>query len=128
MRTGALMEIKHSIVQEGTVFHAGYIGDSIVGKNCRFGAGFVAGNVRLDKQLVQVEVRDKKIDTHLVKLGAVIGDNSVFGIHSGTMPGVLVGANCKIGPATHVFESLQDGNTLYAKFENIQKANENSAS
>ena len=110
-KTGAFMEMKHSIVQEGTTFHSGYLGDSVVGRNCRFGAGFVTGNLRLDRKPVH----------GLPKLGATIGDNSVLGIHSGTMPGVLIGINCVVGPGTHVFKDLPDGTTLYAKQEYVVK-------
>lgn len=109
--TGAFMEMKNSIVQEGTSFHSGYLGDSIIGKGCRFGAEFVTGNVRFDKKTIH----------GLPKLGAMIGDNTSFGIHSGMMPGVMVGSNCKIGPATHVFENVKDNTTLYTKFENVVK-------
>ena len=110
-KTGGFMEIKHSIVQEGTTFHSGYTGDSVIGKHCRFGAGFVTGNLRFDKKPIH----------NFPKLGAMIGDNTAFGIHSGTMPGVLVGSGCKIGPATHVFENLQDHTTFYAKFDHVKK-------
>lgn len=110
-KTGSFMEIKHSIVQEGTIFHSGYIGDSIIGKNCKFGVGFVSGNLRFDEKPIH----------GLRKLGAIVGDNSAFGIHSGTMPGVLIGASCKVGPATHVFENLEDNTTFYAKFEHVKK-------
>jgi len=114
-KTGSFMELKHCIVQEGTTFHSGYAGDSIVGKDCRFGAGFITGNVRLDKQPMH----------GLEKLGVMVGDNSAFGIHSGTMPGVLIGKNCKIGPATHVFEDIEDNTTFYAKFDHIKKSGQN---
>ena len=110
-KTGAFMEIKHSIAQEGTTFHSGYVGDSVIGKNCRFGAGFVSGNLRFDEKPIR----------SLRKLGVIVGDNSAFGIHSGTMPGVLIGSNCKIGPATHVFENLEDNTTFYAKFDHVKK-------
>ncbi|MBI2098162.1 MAG: NTP transferase domain-containing protein [Candidatus Wildermuthbacteria bacterium] len=110
-KTGAFMEMKHSIVQEGTTFHSGYLGDSIIGKNCRFGAGFITGNLRLDKKPIY----------GLPKLGVTVGDNSAFGIHSGTMPGALIGANCVVGPATHVFKDLQDHTTCYMKPENVVK-------
>jgi UDP-N-acetylglucosamine diphosphorylase / glucose-1-phosphate thymidylyltransferase / UDP-N-acetylgalactosamine diphosphorylase / glucosamine-1-phosphate N-acetyltransferase / galactosamine-1-phosphate N-acetyltransferase len=110
-KTGAFMEIKHSIIQEGTTFHAGYAGDSIIGKNCKFGAGFITGNLRIDKKPIH----------GFSKLGAVIGDNSMFGIHSGTMPGVLIGPNCKVGPATQVFENIEDNTTIYAKFDHVKK-------
>jgi UDP-N-acetylglucosamine diphosphorylase / glucose-1-phosphate thymidylyltransferase / UDP-N-acetylgalactosamine diphosphorylase / glucosamine-1-phosphate N-acetyltransferase / galactosamine-1-phosphate N-acetyltransferase len=110
-KTAAFMELKQSIVQEGTVFHSGYVGNSIVGKNCRFGAGFVTGNLRLDKKPIY----------GLSKLGVIVGDSAAFGIHSGTMPGVVIGNNCKIGPNTHVFENLEDNTVLYAKFDHVKK-------
>lgn len=111
VKTGAFCEIKRSIAQEGAHFHSGYIGDSIIGKNCRFGAGFITGNLRFDKKPIH----------GLQKLGAIIGDSSIFGIHSGTMPGVLIGSNCKVGPATHVFENLQDSTTFYTKSDSVKK-------
>jgi len=111
VKTGAFMEMKNSMVQEGTIFHSGYLGDSVVGKNCTFGAGFVTGNLRFDKKPIH----------GLPKLGAMVGDNSMFGIHSGTMPGVMIGSNCKIGPATHVFEDLQNHTAMHAKFDNVKK-------
>ena len=101
----------HSIVQEGMHSQSGFVGDSVIGKNCRFGAGFVSGNVRFDEKPIH----------GLRKLGVVVGDNSAFGIHSGTMPGVLIGSNCKVGPATHVFENLEDNTTFYAKFDHVKK-------
>ncbi|OHA63811.1 MAG: hypothetical protein A2940_02590 [Candidatus Wildermuthbacteria bacterium RIFCSPLOWO2_01_FULL_48_29] len=110
-KTGVFMEIKHSIVQEGTTFHSGYLGDSIIGKNCRFGAGFITGNLRFDKKPIY----------GLPKLGVIVGDNSAFGIHSGIMPGVLIGANCVVGPGTHVFKDLPDHTAYYAKPENVIK-------
>lgn len=111
VKTGAFMEIKHSLVQEGTMFHSGYLGDSVVGRNCRFGAGFVSGNFRFDTKPIH----------NLPKLGAIIGDNSAFGIHSGTMPGVLIGSNCQIGPAAHVFENIEDNTIFYTKGEKVVK-------
>lgn len=111
-KTGAYMEIKHSIVQEGTVFHSGYMGDSLVSKRCRLGAGFITANLRLDRELIH----------GFPKLGAVVGENSVFGIHSGTMPGVMIGANCKIGPGTQVFENLENNTTFYTKETQIRRS------
>jgi bifunctional UDP-N-acetylglucosamine pyrophosphorylase/glucosamine-1-phosphate N-acetyltransferase len=111
VKTGAYMEIKHSVVQEGTVFHSGYMGDSVVGKQCRFGAGFITGNVRLDRAPIH----------GFPKLGAIVGENSMFGIHSGTMPGIMIGANCKVGPGTLVFENLENNTTFYAKFDYVKK-------
>ena len=117
VKTGAFCEIKHSIVQEGTHFHSGYIGDSIVGKDCRFGAGFVSANRRLDRAVISPLVKDKKVDTGLTYLGTVVGDNAHVGIHAGTMPGVFIGSGVLVGPGTIVFENVPDDTTLSSRFE-----------
>ncbi len=108
VKTGAFCEIKHSIVQEETHFHSGFIGDSLIGNNCRFGAGFITGNRRFDRKTVQVVVKGKKIDTMLGWCGTIVGDNTALGIQSGTMPGVLIGSNCVVGPGTQVFKNMAD--------------------
>jgi len=119
--TGAFTEVKNCIIQEGTHLHSGYFGDSIIGENCRFGAGFTAANRKIDRGNIKSLVKDKKIDTGLNYFGSVIGNNTCFGIHSGTMPGVLVGSNCVIGPGTLVFENIDDNTNLYTEFKNIRK-------
>ncbi len=115
--TGAFMEIKNSIIGKGTHFHSGYLGDSIIGQNCRFGAGFITANRRFDQANIKSIVRGKKIDTGLNYFGTAIGDNAFFGVQSGTMPGVLVGSNCSIGPGTLVFENIEDNTIFYTKYK-----------
>lgn len=119
--TGAFTEIKNSLIQKGTHIHSGYFGDSVIGRNCRFGAGFVAANRRIDRGSIQVVVKDKKVDTGLTHLGIIVGNNTCFGIQTGTMPGVLIGSNCLIGPSTLVFENIEDNTTFYTKFEKVVK-------
>ena len=118
---GSLAEIKNCLVQSGTHFHSGYFGDSAIGQNCRFGAGFITANRRIDRQNIKSIVKGKKIDTGLTYLGAVIGDNARFGIHSGTMPGVLIGSNCTIGPGTLVFENVENNSTFFTEFKGVKK-------
>lgn len=119
--TGAFCEIKNSIVGRGTHLHSGYVGDSVIGENCRFGAGFITANRRTDRNNIKSIVKKEKIDTGLTRLGAVIGSDTRFGIHTGTMPGVIIGSGCNIGPGTLVFENLEDNTTFYAKFERVLK-------
>jgi len=125
VKTGAFCEIKNLVVQEGTHFHSGYIGDSVIGQNCRFGAGFITANRRIDRQNIKSTVKGKKIDTGLTYFGTIVGDNTCFGIHSGTMPGVLIGSNCVIGPGTLVFENLEDDTAFFAEFKGIKKWRKN---
>lgn len=121
VKTGAFCEIKNSIVGEGTHFHSGYIGDSIIGENCRFGAGFITANRRIDRRNIMATVKGKKMDTGLTYLGAIIGNNSRFGIHAGTMPGVLIGSNCVVGPGTLVFENLENNSKIFTEFKSVKK-------
>jgi len=116
VKTGAFCEIKHSIVQEGTHFHSGYIGNSIMGKNSRFGAGFVAANRRLDRKSIACVVQGKKVDTGTTFLGTVVGNETHIGIHAGTMPGVFIGSHCLVGPGTMVFENIPDNMKFSTRF------------
>jgi bifunctional N-acetylglucosamine-1-phosphate-uridyltransferase/glucosamine-1-phosphate-acetyltransferase GlmU-like protein len=118
------MEIKNSMIGEGTHFHSGYMGDSVTGQNCRFGAGFITANKRIDRGNIKSVVKGGKVDTGLVSFGCAVGDNSKFGIHAGTMPGVLIGSDCLIGPGTLVFENLKDNTTFYSEFKNHKEERE----
>ncbi|MFH1280525.1 MAG: bifunctional sugar-1-phosphate nucleotidylyltransferase/acetyltransferase [Candidatus Beckwithbacteria bacterium] len=119
--TAAFTEIKNSLIQKGTHIHSGYFGDSIIGEDCRFGAGFVTANRRIDRGNIKAQVKGKKIDTGLTRLGVIVGDKTCFGVQAGTMPGVLIGANCLIGPGTLIFENIEDNKTVYTRFHNEKK-------
>ncbi|MDP2641665.1 MAG: sugar phosphate nucleotidyltransferase [Candidatus Yanofskybacteria bacterium] len=121
VRTGAFCEIKNSIVQEGTHFHSGYVGNSIIGKNCRLGAGIITGNKRLDRGAISSVVKGKKQSTGLSSFGTVMGDNTRVGVSCSIMPGVLIGSHCMIGPATVVSENLESHSLLYAEQTKIVK-------
>lgn len=113
--TGAFCEIKHSIIAQGTHLHSGFVGDSIVGKECRIAAGFISANRRLDRENIKVEVKGKRVETGTSYLGTVVGEGTHIGIHSGTMPGVLIGRNCQVGPGIQVFKNLADGSKLVSQ-------------
>ena len=119
--TGSFAELKNCVIQEGTHLHSGYFGDSIIGENCRFGAGFITANRRIDRQNIASVVKGKRMDTGLTYLGVITGDNVRFGIHSGTMPGVLIGSDCIIGPGTLVFENLENNSKLFTEFNYKKK-------
>jgi bifunctional UDP-N-acetylglucosamine pyrophosphorylase/glucosamine-1-phosphate N-acetyltransferase len=108
VKTGAFCEIKNSIVQEGTHFHSGYVGDSLIGQNCRFGAGFISANRRLDRKNIGALVKGTMMDTGLTHFGLVAGADVKFGIHCGTMPGVFIGSGSGIWPGSIVFKNQKD--------------------
>jgi len=119
VKTGAFMEIKNSIIQEGTHFHSGYVGDSIVGSDCRFGAGITTANRRNDRGDISSVVKDEKMNTKLTSLGMVVGNGTRFGIKVSTMPGVLIGSNSVVGPSSTVMKNVPSDSTFYNKFEEV---------
>ncbi len=103
---GANSEITRSIFQENVHVHSGFFGDSIFGKDCRIGAGFITANRRIDRKTVKTIIKDKKIDTGLDFLGGIFGDSVGAGIQCGIMPGVMIGSNAKIWPGTQIFKNI----------------------
>ena len=112
---GAQSEVARCLFQEDAHMHSGFLGDSILGKNCRVGAGIVTGNVRLDKGGIK--------ETGLNSLGVIVGSNTHIGINVSLMPGILIGSNCVVGPASVVFENIENDTTFYTKFEKVVKKN-----
>jgi len=94
---GYSTEIKGSYIGDGCWMHSSYIGDSIIGKGCSFGAGTVLANFRFDEQNISVIVGGEAIDTGRDKLGAIIGDNCKTGVNVSVMPGIKIGPNSIVG-------------------------------
>jgi bifunctional UDP-N-acetylglucosamine pyrophosphorylase/glucosamine-1-phosphate N-acetyltransferase len=96
---GAFVEIKNSIIMGNTkIPHLNYIGDSVIGENCNFGAGSKIANLRFDNHNVKIG----GIDTGRRKLGAIIGDNVEVGVNAAINVGTLIGNGCQVGPNTTV--------------------------
>ena len=106
---GAFVEIKNSIIMKGTkVPHQNYIGDSVIGENCNFGAGTKIANLRLDKKNIQVA----GVATGRRKLGAIIGDRVETGINASINVGTTIGNNAFIGPGVAVSGVIMPGAKL----------------
>ena len=116
---GANMEFKNTLMMENSKVHSGFIGDSVIGKNCRIGAGFTTANVRLDRATIGATVKGEKIDTGLKSLGIMIGDGTHIGIKSSSMPGKIIGRNVVIGANTTVLNNAQDNVTYSTKFQEV---------
>lgn len=98
VRVGNAVEIKNSLIMDGThVGHLSYVGDSVIGEKCNFGAGTITANYRFDAGSIKMMVKDQVVNTGRRKLGVVLGDNVKTGIKSLFMPGVKVGANTWVG-------------------------------
>lgn len=111
---GAYTEVARSIFLENSSVHFSYVADSIIDRQVKIGAGFITANKRIDRQSISVNQNGQRIDSRLKNLGVIIGQKSNIGIKTGTMPGVLIGANSTIYPGTTVYESTQPGTIVKA--------------
>jgi bifunctional UDP-N-acetylglucosamine pyrophosphorylase/glucosamine-1-phosphate N-acetyltransferase len=87
--------------------HLTYIGDSIIGSNCNFGAATQIANYRFDAGSIKAVVNDLVIDTKRNKLGAIIGDGTKMGVLCSVMPGKIIGDGCWIDAGVVVKENIE---------------------
>jgi len=88
---GNAVEIKNSIIMSKTnIGHLSYVGDSIIGEQCNFGAGTKAANLRFDKGDIRVRVKNKFEKSGRRKFGTIFGDNVSTGINVSIMPGISI--------------------------------------
>ena len=112
-RVGNSCEVKNSIVMDGShVAHLSYVGDSVIGAGCNFGAGTITANIRFNKKNVWMNVKGSSVDSGLRKLGSVVGDNSQTGINVSLLPGVKIGSNVWIAPSLTVNADVPSGHFL----------------
>ena len=96
---GHAVEVKNSVIFSNTkIPHFNYIGDSVIGSGCNFGAGTKIANLRHDHGNVSVG----GADTSRKKFGAVIGDDVLFGINCSINTGSSIGSGCRIAPHSYV--------------------------
>jgi UDP-N-acetylglucosamine diphosphorylase / glucose-1-phosphate thymidylyltransferase / UDP-N-acetylgalactosamine diphosphorylase / glucosamine-1-phosphate N-acetyltransferase / galactosamine-1-phosphate N-acetyltransferase len=96
---GHCSELKNSIIMKGTkIPHFNYIGDSIIGSECNFGAGTKIANLRHDHTNIRVCGKD----TRRKKFGAIIGDSVQFGINCSINVGTVIGSNARFAPNSYV--------------------------
>lgn len=100
---GNTAEIKNAIIfNECQVPHYNYVGDSILGYKAHMGASSICSNVRSDKKEVTIRYKDKKIQTHLPKFGAILGDYAEIGCGAILNPGTVLSRNTIIYPLSSV--------------------------
>lgn len=114
VRIGNGVEIKNSVILERTTIgHLSYVGDSIIGRNCNFGAGTKVANLKLEKDEINMTIKGKRLSTGRRKLGVFMGDNVNIGINVSLMPGILIGENSRIGAHTLVNQDVPPNTLLY---------------
>ena len=119
---GNSTELKNVILFDKVqVPHYNYVGDSILGYKSHMGAGSITSNVKSDKKLVEIHLDDTKIETHMKKIGAILGDYVEVGCGSILNPGTIVGRHSNIYPLSSV-RGYVAGHSIYKnKNEVVQK-------
>ncbi|MCZ7398421.1 MAG: sugar phosphate nucleotidyltransferase [Candidatus Methanoperedens sp.] len=103
VRIGNAVEIKNSIIMNGThIGHLSYVGDSIIGERCNFGAGTKVANLRHDDRTIRVRLKGKLTDSGRRKLGTIMGDDVHTGINSMINVGAVVESGAMIAPGEFV--------------------------
>jgi len=106
---GHCTELKNSIIMSGTkIPHFNYVGDSIIGNGCNFGAGTKIANLRHDPSSVKVCGKD----TRKRKFGAIIGDAVQFGINCSVNVGAVIGSNSAFAPGSVIEGCIGENSRL----------------
>ena len=96
---GHASEVSNSIfLNESRAAHFAFVGHSILGNKVNLGAGTKLSNYKITASEIIVE----GINTHLTKIGAIIGDGSSFGCNSVTQPASFIGKSVYTYPLSLV--------------------------
>jgi len=116
VKIGNAVEIKNCIIMDGTnVGHLSYVGDSVIGRGCNFGAGTITANLRHDNGDVSVTVKGKRVSSGRRKLGAIIGDDVKIGIGTSISPGVVLHQGSRTGIGVIVNKDIEPFKMVIAK-------------
>lgn len=100
---GNSVEVKNAILFDRVETpHYNYVGDSILGFHAHMGAGAITSNVRADYRAIIVKDGERKIETGLDKMGAMVGDYAEIGCNSVLNPGTVIGRRSVIYPLSNV--------------------------
>lgn len=117
---GNSVELKNVILFDKVqVPHYNYVGDSILGYKAHMGAGSITSNVKSDKTDIVIHgYDDENIETHMHKMGAILGDGVEVGCNSVLNPGTIIGRNSNIYPLSSVRGVIPE-NCIYKGKGNI---------
>ncbi|MDF2820917.1 MAG: UDP-N-acetylglucosamine pyrophosphorylase [Clostridiales bacterium] len=119
---GNSTELKNVILFNNVqVPHYNYVGDSILGYKSHMGAGSITSNVKSDKTPIVIKLKEITIETGLVKIGAILGDNVEVGCNSVLNPGTIVGKQANIYPLSMVRGIVPEKSIYKNKNEIVKK-------
>jgi bifunctional UDP-N-acetylglucosamine pyrophosphorylase/glucosamine-1-phosphate N-acetyltransferase len=126
---GANAEIKNTVMQPSSSIHSGFLGDTIVGRSTKIGAGTITANRTFrndsgDRNGISSKplAKDNTKQTGRQYMGAVIGDQCDIGVNVSIMPGVQIGSNSTVGPGTTVKNNVKTSQTVYQETKTVRKS------
>lgn len=119
---GNSSELKNSIVfNNAQVPHFNYVGDSILGFKSHIGAGVILSNLKSDQSQIIISHEERRIETGLRKMGAIIGDHVEVGCNSVLNPGTVIGRKSNVYPLTFVRGVVPENHILKNNGELVEK-------
>lgn len=100
---GNSCEFKNCLIfDDAQVPHFNYVGDSILGYKSHLGAGSILSNVKLDHGEIHIDppagVEGQRVNSHLRKFGAILGDHAEVGCNAVLNPGSIIGRRSVVYP------------------------------
>ncbi|MCG3227293.1 MAG: NTP transferase domain-containing protein [Candidatus Heimdallarchaeota archaeon] len=98
-------EIKNSVLfDESKVYRLCYVGDSVIGQNSVLSSGVITVNTETPRKEVTMNINGEKVNTGLMKLGAIVGDNCEIGVNTLILPGRKIASGSSIPPGSIIKE------------------------
>ncbi len=100
---GNSCEFKNCLIfDDAQVPHFNYVGDSILGYKSHLGAGSILSNVKLDHGEIYIDPppgeEGQRVNSHLRKFGAILGDHAEVGCNAVLNPGSIIGRRSVVYP------------------------------
>ena len=112
---GNSTELKNVILFNGVeVPHYNYVGDSILGYKAHMGAGAITSNLKADRKPITISYGGEKVNTGIIKMGAILGDYAEIGCNSVLNPGTIVAHHSNVYPLSMVRGYIAP-NSIYKK-------------
>lgn len=119
---GHATETKNSVMLEGAAApHFAYVGDSLLGQRVNLGAGTKLSNFPMNadkdpvtgkRPTIHLDYEGERIDTGIVKIGAILGDGVNTGCNVVTNPGVLVGPGTMVYTLAMLRKGIYPANSI----------------
>ncbi|MHA1579432.1 MAG: bifunctional sugar-1-phosphate nucleotidylyltransferase/acetyltransferase [Candidatus Freyarchaeota archaeon] len=111
------VEIKNSVIFDNTsIGRLSYIGESIIGRNVRIGAGTQTWNIGMKGgPPIEMSIVDEKVHVPVERFGAVIGEDAEISINVSIFSGKKIGARSMIYPGVIVNQDIPSDTEVVAE-------------